>query len=296
MKKSKAYQIVINNPSITGEELQEYLKKLKGYQYAYFQKEKGDEGTVHFQIALGFTNQRHFQSVQKDFKKWKPHIEASHDGYKNTQYCTKEESRLEGPWTDGPLPAKRNTAGETAAKNKQLIEMGVVQAVDEGHIPVRDIVRVQACILLYKQLTQKLKPLDKLDNTWYYGPTGTGKSKTARQEHPDHYDKMFNSWWDGYDNQETVLLDDLDKEHHKWIGHTLKQWADHYPFTAPVKGAATRIRPKRIVVTSNYHPASIWEDPQILEPILRRFKIIDTTPPKVPFMFISKNPFRKNNL
>lgn len=53
----------------------------------------------------------------------------------------------------------------------------------------------------------------------------------------------------------------------------MKQWADHYPFSAESKGASVKIRPKKIVVTSNYHPREIWTGDQDLLPILRRFKL-----------------------
>ena len=38
----------------------------------------------------------------------------------------------------------------------------------------------------------------ELDNWWYYGDTGTGKSWTARRENPGYYIKNKNRWWDGY--------------------------------------------------------------------------------------------------
>jgi hypothetical protein len=44
-------------------------------------------------------------------------------------------------------------------------------------------------------------------------------------------------------------------------------------FPAEIKGGKIDIRPKKIIVTSNYHPRDIWENEQDYMPILRRFRI-----------------------
>jgi hypothetical protein len=58
----------------------------------------------------------------------------------------------------------------------------------------------------------------------------------------------------------------------------LKRWAQHQPFLAEDKyGGFTKIRPHYMVVTSNYQPHEIWTDDKELEPVLRRFKVINMT-------------------
>jgi len=113
-------------------------------------------------------------------------------------------------------------------------------------------------------------------NFWYFGGTGTGKSHAARDVFPRSYLKVANNkWWDGFraDLHTSVIMDDFDKAH-GYMGFNLKIWADRYAFTAEVKGATVMIRPKFLVVTSNYHPCQIWDDELTLSPILRRFKIV----------------------
>lgn len=70
-----------------------------------------------------------------------------------------------------------------------------------------------------------------------------------------------------------MVIDDLDSNA---LGHHLKIWADHYPFTAEYKGGSRYIRPDKIVVTSNYHPDELWpEDKTMADAIKRRFTLIE---------------------
>lgn len=120
----------------------------------------------------------------------------------------------------------------------------------------------------------KCKALDKLDNEWIYGVPGIGKSRLARHENDDIYIKSHNKWWLGYKNEAVVLIDDLGKTDANWIGEYLKQWADHYPFPAETKGDGSVLRPKRIIVTSNYSIEELFgHDDALCQAILRRFKV-----------------------
>jgi len=59
---------------------------------------------------------------------------------------------------------------------------------------------------------------------WLHGDTGTGKSHLARRLYPDAYFKpAATKWWDGYNGEETVIIDDLDEDH-KYQGFNLKIW------------------------------------------------------------------------
>lgn len=108
---------------------------------------------------------------------------------------------------------------------------------------------------------------------WFVGGPGTGKSRTAREMDSEFYDKDFSKWWDGYDGQKTVLLDDIDVSH-AFMLHNLKRWADRYPFPAEQKGyGKLQIRPETIIVTSNYEIQDIWPNRVDYEPLLRRFTI-----------------------
>ena len=111
-----------------------------------------------------------------------------------------------------------------------------------------------------------------LTNLWFWGEAGTGKTRKAWELEPELYTKGLNKWWDTYEDQKTVLIDEWSPVYKIMTSH-FKQWGDRYPFVAEIKGESRLIRPKRIIVTSNYTIQECFE-PTDVEPILRRFKQI----------------------
>jgi hypothetical protein len=108
---------------------------------------------------------------------------------------------------------------------------------------------------------------------WYFGPTGTGKSKKA-SEFNDVYWKDDTKWWEGYDRQETVVLDDFRASNVKF-NHLLKL-LDRYPMRVENKGGYRQLNSKTIIITTNRHPKDCYNltDEQI-EKLLRRIDVIE---------------------
>lgn len=65
-----------------------------------FQKEKGETtGYLHFQIFISLKQKEYFNTVKNLFPS-NAHIEPVKDGWKAAKYCSKDETRVEGPWTE----------------------------------------------------------------------------------------------------------------------------------------------------------------------------------------------------
>jgi len=111
---------------------------------------------------------------------------------------------------------------------------------------------------------------------WIYGPTGTGKSHAVENAPFSIYKKAMDDlkWFDGYQGEECVYLEDIDKYQVKW-GGLIKRLADKWPMQASIKGSMQYIRPPIVCVTSNYRIEDIWTDEQTVEPLLRRFTQIE---------------------
>lgn len=91
------------------------------------------------------------------------------------------------------------------------------------------------------------------------------------------YLKPQSKWWDGYEGQETVILDDLD---FGGLCHYLKIWSDKWACPGEVKGGTVPLLYKKFIVTSNYTPEQLFTEKEEDAPaVRRRFKFINMLVP-----------------
>jgi len=223
-------------------------------------------GTPHLQGFIVFKSQKTLSAAIKLLPGC--HVEETRNWEASVVYCKKEGDYVERGEPLMPPKEKGNTEKRRWDEIHQAAQEGRFEDID-AEVRVKyprnlEYIRTQA--LLSRELEDT-----EVRHEWYWGTTGTGKSRKARTENPGAYLKMCNKWWDGYVDQDIVLIEDFDKVH-SVLGHHLKIWGDRYPYPAEKKGNAMVIRPRKIIVTSNYHPKDIWEDNTTLLPILRRFK------------------------
>lgn len=234
--------------------------------------EVGESGTPHLQGYVEFKNQCKLSTL----KRWLPsaHFEvAKGTAEDNLKYCTKDNSTGLAPIIRGTpeLAAKKVSRADVVARYEDAYNCAVIGNLDA--IPKDLLARFEQHyrrVMVMSRIVVDLPPGHKHD--WFVGSSGTGKSKTARESYPNAYLKGARTkWWDGYDGQEVVIIEDLDRRDADYMVYNLKIWLDMYKFPAEIKGGSLGvIRPKHIVITSNWSPQDLWQDPRDLEPILRR--------------------------
>nr|WAE42377.1 MAG: replication associated protein [Cressdnaviricota sp.] len=230
-------------------------------------------GTSHIHIYIHFHNDTTFAAMKKLNGKaqWKI---CKGTWVENCAYLSED-----GDWECNGIPPmmpkeKGVRGGDLWRETRQLAMEGRLEEVDD-RMYVTFYHTINRIANDCRRLTQCL---DVLDNIWLFGPTGIGKSRHVFDNYPNAYRKMANKWWDGYRNEEVVVIEDIDKSHGMEMGFHLKLWADHYPFRAEVKGGSMMIRPKKIIITSNYRIEEIWVVEQNYQPLQRRFNFVDMTP------------------
>jgi len=190
----------------------------------------------------------------------------------NKAYCSKEGSVYEAGVIRSTV--KRNVKGGegNAARFEEALQLAKEGRIDEisADIQVRSY---RAFKDIQRDHMPRGEALGGPCGVWVTGPSGCGKSSWARHETGVVYDKMGNKWWDGYQQEEVVILDDYEPLLH--LGHHLKIWADEYPFIGETKGGAVRMRPRLLVITSQYTIEESFEDAKTVEALKRRFHIVD---------------------
>lgn len=257
-------------PNYTDEEI-ETIKNIE-HRFLIFGREKcPTTGTHHLQGFIHFVNGRSFQAVKRAFPE-RTHLEASKGSVdQNIEYCSKEDS---SPFVSGtaPVQGKRNdlVAFVESCKETRPTETELIESFTNVYARYPRFV--------HKVLNHYHQPgnLAALDNYWYFGEPGTGKSHTARTKYPEHYAKSLNKWWDNYTDQATVIIDEV-VPNQPWLMEFLKIWGDKYPFQAEIKGEVRVIRPVRIIVTSNWTIEECVDSVRLKEALARRFEVVHFT-------------------
>lgn len=217
--------------------------------YVCFGKEVGENGTPHLQGYVTFKATWRLSALKLLLPRahWE---QAKGNRAHNREYCSKDGDFWE---------SEAQTVTKSALKRacETVAEGGLRKLLAEDPATF-----VRNCNGLKQLAAFHLKPRDRNDKPtvhWYFGPSGTGKTKAVYEFAEEKGMEVWTAagslqWWDGYHQQEVVLMDDFRKDYCTY--HLLLQYLDRYPVMVPFKGGFTNLNSKHFFITCPWHPCS----------------------------------------
>jgi hypothetical protein len=204
--------------------------------YLLFGEERGEGGTPHLQGYVVFEGPVRFNTAKARLLP-RVHLEPARGNFKsNYNYCTKDGVVHE--FGTKPAQGKRNDLAEVVDMIKDKKSMKEIIEANPSFQAVR---MAQVCAPYFEERRDW-----KTHVSWYWGATGTGKTRRAHFELPDAYIKTSSTgkWWDGYDGEEDVILDDLRPNHFNFT--ELLHLFDRYGHRVQFKGGSRNFIARRL--------------------------------------------------
>lgn len=208
------------------------------------------------------------QSVM--WRRWHPQIEVVKSPKDALKYVKKHGDIIS--W--GICPCKETLTRKE--KNDLLLNTNLTKLVDDGNIGLLALPALKKAIDLYNDERQSDSFAPRIVH-WYWGETGTGKTRAAIDEAKANYvqdEAQFrrgvwishtsSEWFDGYCGQPAAILDDIRSA--SWNFGEMLRLLDRYPIDVPIKGGFRKWLPREIWITAPVTPRELYRNYQTGEP------------------------------
>lgn len=247
-------------------------------QCKYFVYGKEDKGTPHLQCYFELPNAKTYSAIHKSLG-FKCHFEPRqgtptqaagyckkgdfepppdepfdysvfyyepHPTWEGEEYGTISH---QGSRTDISAPVDLITKGTPMAEVAEAYPLSFVK-YHRGFTALRSVL----------SKPRKLDAAPEVIVLW--GPTGTGKTRDAQIEYwpdvPHYWWKPSNgSWWDGYDGQDKIILDEF-RGQMTWSD--LLALLDRNECRCPIKGGFVQIQASKVIITSPCPPTEWYKE------------------------------------
>ncbi|ATP66708.1 Rep [Rodent associated cyclovirus 2] len=212
-------------------------------------------GTAHLQGFCNLHKPTRFNTIKKHLHN-SIHIEkAMGSDIDNQKYCSKSGIYFE--------------EGTPHCQGQRTDIQAVVETIAAGTTKIEDIatkhpgafIKYHRGIREYLRMASPISPREhKTIVHYYWGPPGSGKSRRALEEAkltnlPIYY-KPRGLWWDGYNQQPNVIIDDF----YGWIKYDeMLKIMDRYPYKVQIKGGFEEFTSTTIWITSNINTDLLYK-------------------------------------
>jgi len=274
--------------------------------YIVWGEERGESKTPHLQGYVEMVNATTTEAMKRVLGQ-RTHIEHRKGTSKQaSDYCLKGEQSHE-EWTElqenGPNFGKNYvgyTRGVLSQQGKRVDLDEIGASIFAGNTLETISQEHPGAFIQYGRGIERLKAMQYKDRTcrptcvWRWGLAGTGKSYKPMHDHETFYIKDGTKWWDGYEQQEAIVIDDFDKD--SWCFRDFLRLLDENPYAGEFKGGYIKINSPYIYVTCEHPPEHLWVGNELTQ-VERRFaEIIEVVgdPEIATHMPIRKREVRAN--
>lgn len=241
-----------------------------------------DTGRIHAQGVVYFHNTHTVTAARLFMNKRLPlknvHVEACRDWVAALKYCQKD-GFFEG-YGKEPKKSTKEASLSTALlwrETRAAATNGLFASINDRHY----IVYHRNIRAIHEQ-DAPLYTATGMRSLFIEGATGIGKTYAVRNLWPEAYFKPHNhKWWCGYHGQEIVVINDVDSTSYM---QGMKEWLDVYPFRVETKGGGMIVRPRLVVVTSQYRWENLVNDQAMVDALNRRCHVITAVLPYGKFL------------
>jgi len=258
----------------------------KGAKYIVFGEEKGASGTPHLQ---GYVEWAEGKAISPTLLKlgaihWE---ERKATAASAAAYCKKGD-QSKADWdskgVDGPSygvgavvheiglisnPGKRSDIKDCAEMIMCGASIAEVAAHDPGTFVKyhKGFAALKATLYTHRTCAPTVM--------WKWGLAGSGKTRSAVDAHPDsHYIKDGTKWWNGYEQQQAIIIDDFHRPTSDFEFRALLQLLDRYHYQGEYKGGCIPINSPYIYITCEFPPSEYWKDNELAQ-VMRRISSVE---------------------
>lgn len=263
--RSRDWCFTLNNPSpVEADALRKLGEKNENVKYMVLGKEVGKEGTPHLQGFCQFVAPITMKGA-KDRLGPRCHVEARRGAPSQaSEYCKKGGDYVEYGALSG---------------QGQRTDLIALQETLDSDVPMSEVVqrhfgaymRYSRAVTTYRSLSRATTSRPPPKIRWLWGPSGVGKTRSlstwlTSMELTVSDDCYFLSttptgtWWDGYEGQKVVVLDDF---RGTWFPHHVAlRIFDRLPYKVPAHGQQLPLVSEYFFVTTNMPPTQTYaQDP-----------------------------------
>lgn len=243
--------------------------------YLVYQTEEGTH--KHTQGFVRFKTNTRLKAAQKKLGMEDAHLEAARGtDAQNKAYCTKEDTRVDGPHGEYGIPQEKSGKGHRSDLDilaERLTEgataKDILMELPKTYIVHRNNIRATI---------QDLKPEPPLErdmNTLLlWGPTGIGKTHYVLTHEPTAYCvKAGRGPFDNYDGEDTIFFDEFDWT--QWTIQEMNGYLDKWPCLLNCRFFNKKAYWTHVVILANVDPITWWPecDNRIRDAFFRRIDL-----------------------